>query len=256
MMIGIVGGTGPYAGLDLVRKVFDNTLAGSDREHLDVVLMSMPSGIPDRTEFLLGKTRDNPAYAIAEILIRLDATGSRVAGIACNTAHADRIFGVILQKLRETECRIRLLHMIDETISYLGRTHPGLSRIGVLSTTGTYESGVYRKALEKRGYEAVRPTREMQEKLIHPAVYDPEYGIKSCAFPVRPAAIGNLLSGIAYLEREGAQAVILGCTEISMALTGKDTGTLVTIDPARILARALIRNVDASKLKPGKNEPE
>jgi len=256
MMIGIVGGTGPYAGLDLLRKVFDNTLAGSDREHLDVVLMSLPSGIPDRTDFLLGKTRDNPAYAIAEILFKLEAIGAGVAGIACNTAHADRIFGVILQKLREAECRIRLLHMIDETISCLGRTHPGLSRIGVLSTTGTYQSGVYRKALEKRGYEAVRPTREMQEKLIHPAVYDPEYGIKAHSAPVHPTAMGNLLRGIDFLKSEGAQAVILGCTEISMALTGKDTGTMATIDPARILARALIRSVDASKLKPEKNEPE
>ncbi|HDS05996.1 MAG TPA: amino acid racemase [Bacteroides sp.] len=255
-MIGIVGGTGPYAGLDLLRKVFDNTLAGSDQEHLDVVLMSLPSLIPDRTEFLLGKTRDNPAYAIAEILIKLEVIGSRVAGIACNTAHADRIFGLILQRLRETECRIRLLNMIDETTSYLGSTHPGLSRIGVLSTTGTYESGVYQKALEIRGYETIRPTREIQEKLIHPAVYDPEYGIKSCPVPARPAAIGNLLRGIGYLQKEGAQAVILGCTEISMALTGKDTGTLVTIDPTRILARALIRSVDASKLKPEKNEPE
>lgn len=255
-MIGIVGGTGPYAGLDLLRKVFDNTLAGSDQEHLDVVLMSLPSGIPDRTEFLLGKTRDNPAHAIAEILIKLEASGARVAGIACNTAHADRIFGVILQRLRERGCRIRLLNMIDETISYLGSTLPGFSRIGVLSTTGTFECGVYRKALEQRGYEAVRPTRELQEKLIHPAVYDPEYGIKAQSAPVQPAAMGNLLRGIAYLENEGAQAVIMGCTEISMALTGKDIGTMVAVDPARILARALIRSTDASKLKTENNEPE
>ena len=48
-MIGIVGGVGPYAGLDLLRKLLDNTLANSDQEHLDTVLLSLPSGIMDRT---------------------------------------------------------------------------------------------------------------------------------------------------------------------------------------------------------------
>ena len=46
-MIGIVGGVGPYAGLDLLRKLLDNTLANSDQEHLDTVLLSLPSGIMD-----------------------------------------------------------------------------------------------------------------------------------------------------------------------------------------------------------------
>ncbi|RPI41687.1 MAG: aspartate racemase, partial [Bacteroidetes bacterium] len=58
-MIGIVGGMGPYAGLDLLRKIYDNTLAGSDQEHLDTILISLSSRIPDRTEYLLGKENLN-----------------------------------------------------------------------------------------------------------------------------------------------------------------------------------------------------
>jgi len=65
-MIGIVGGVGPYAGLDLVRKLFNNTLAGSDQEHLDVVMISMPGSIPERTEYLLGRVKENPGRAIAD----------------------------------------------------------------------------------------------------------------------------------------------------------------------------------------------
>lgn len=44
-MIGIVGGIGPFAGKDLLEKIFANTFANSDQEHLDVVLLSMPSKI-------------------------------------------------------------------------------------------------------------------------------------------------------------------------------------------------------------------
>ena len=47
-VIGVVGGMGPYAGLDLVRKIFDQTTASTDQEHLDVILLSTPS-VPDRT---------------------------------------------------------------------------------------------------------------------------------------------------------------------------------------------------------------
>ena len=59
-MIGIVGGVGPYAGLDLMRKVFDQTLAGGDQEHVDALLFSLPSGIADRTEYLEGRVEQNP----------------------------------------------------------------------------------------------------------------------------------------------------------------------------------------------------
>jgi len=255
-MIGIVGGVGPYAGVDLMRKVLDNTIAESDQEHMDVLLLSMPSGIMDRTDFLVGKTGMNPAFAIAGVLVTLGKAGATVAGIPCNTAHADEIFRVILERLQRKECRIKLLHMIDETVSYLGKTHPGLTRVGVLATTGTYQSGVYRKALEKNGYQVMVPSPEMQERLIHPSVYDPEYGIKSRSDPVHPRARENLLSGISYLKKQGAEAVILGCTEIPMAVTGKDTGRMVAVDPARILARALIRSIDPARLKPEKSEDD
>jgi aspartate racemase len=62
-MIGIVGGVGPYAGLDLLRKVYDNTVAGKDQDHLDVVMISVPAAIPDRTAYLLGwkETREWPS---------------------------------------------------------------------------------------------------------------------------------------------------------------------------------------------------
>ena len=62
-MIGIVGGVGPYAGLDLMRKVFDNTLAHCDQDHVDALLFSHSSKIVDRTEYLEGREQDNPAEA-------------------------------------------------------------------------------------------------------------------------------------------------------------------------------------------------
>jgi len=249
-MIGIVGGVGPHAGVDLIKKVFDHTLAGSDQEHVDALLFSLPSGIYDRTEYLLGKVEENPGIALAEILLRLEKAGAKVAGIPCNTAHAAPIYELILEKLRETGSGIQLLHMINETLAYMETLLPGVKQVGVLSTTGTYRAGIYRKALSANGYEPVLPPAEMQEKLIHPAIYDPEYGIKSLPDRIQPRALENLDRGFAWLKAQGAEAVILGCTEIPLAFPDATIRGMLSIDPTVALARALLRECFPDKLKP------
>lgn len=249
-MIGIVGGIGPYSGIDLLKKVFDNTIANSDQEHLDTVLLSLPSSINDRTEYLEGRVKENPGLAIANVLLKLQDTGATVAGITCNTAHSKDIFDVILQQLAQSKSTIKVLNMIDETVSFISTNHKDINKVGVLSTTGTYRSGVYAKALMAKGYEVIVPTLELQESLIHPSIYHPTYGIKAISNPVHPQANNNLLQGISFLKGQGAQAVILGCTEIPLAITEKEVDGIVTIDPTNVLARALIFNTAPDKLKP------
>ena len=249
-MIGIVGGVGPYAGLDLVKKIFDQTLAGKDQDHLDTMLLSLPSGILDRTEYLEGRVEKNPAFAIVNVLARLEEAGASVAGIPCNTAHTDKIFDVILSELQRKKRSIQVLNMVSETVSFIQSNHPRLLRIGVLSTTGTYKSRVYVEAMEDQGFQVLVPEVEMQETLIHPAIYDPVYGIKSQSDPINPQAMENLQSGFDFLESGGAQGVILGCTEIPLAFPGHSVGGMVAIDPTLVLARALLKYSNPHKLKP------
>ncbi len=248
-MIGIVGGVGPYAGIDLLKKVYDNTIANSDQEHLDTVLLSMPSGIKDRTEYIEGRVKENPAEAITKVLLKLESIGATVAGIPCNTAHYSGIFDVVLKRLKENGSPLKLLNMISETVSFIGEKYSGFSKVGVLSTTGAYKSGIYSNKLKSNGYEVIVPTMEMQEELIHPAIYDISYGIKAFSNPVKEQAINNLIKGILYLKSKGAEAVILGCTEIPLALPQKEVEGMITIDPTNILARALINNYQSHKLK-------
>jgi len=94
-IIGIVGGVGPYAGVDLVTKILNLKKAVKDQDHLPLALMSLPGLIHDRTAFLLGETDVNPAYAISRIIMKLRQVGADVVGIPCNTAHAPSIFNLI-----------------------------------------------------------------------------------------------------------------------------------------------------------------
>ena len=248
--IGIVGGVGPYAGIDLLRKVFDNTLAGTDQDHVDALLFSLPSGIVDRTEYLEGREEVNPAHALYDVLAMLEQAGATVAGIPCNTAHAAPIFDLMLEKLNATGGRIALLHMVQETITYMQTALPGLNRIGVLSTTGTYRRRIYKAALASAAYEVIRPTEEMQQDWIHPAIYHPGYGIKSVSHPLHPRALAKLQKGLDYLQQQGAEAVILGCTEIPLAIQELRHIEMRAIDPTWVLARALIQHAFPEKLKP------
>ncbi|WP_461533818.1 aspartate/glutamate racemase family protein [Sinomicrobium sp.] len=249
-MIGIVGGVGPYAGVDLLQNVYDNTLAGKDQDYIDTMLYSMSSQIQDRTEFLLGKISENPGYSIARIIVNLESQGATVAGIPCNTAHAPAIFSVVKEELEKKGSRIKLLHMIEETIDLI-RTHfSHFSKIGVLSTTGTYKYKLYANVIKAGGFEPVEVTSQMQEEIVHPAIYHPEYGIKSTNRPFHPQAKANLDLAIDYLKEKGAEAVVLGCTEIPLVITSEIEKGLVMINPTNVLARALVKHANADKLKP------
>ncbi len=248
--IGIVGGAGPYAGLDLSEKLLQQTKAKSDQDYLPTLLISTPELIEDRTDFLLGKTTNNPAHAIYTNLRDLEALGVTVAGIACNTAHAPKIRNVLLEKLKVSESKLKLLDMISETAEFVRNDCQEVNTIGVLSTIGTWKAGFYPDLLEDYGFEVLTLNEQQQQHLHNEALFNPVYGIKVQAYPVSVQARDALLEGVHTLEKMGAQAIILGCTEIPLGIKERILGETYCIDPGLILARAVIREFASKKLLP------
>lgn len=237
-MIGIVGGIGSYAGIDLIKKIYDLTNAPSDQDHLPIAMISEPSKIVDRTKYLLGETDVNPGYAIAEIISTLVSSGAEVIGIPCNTAHAKPIYNAINQNI-PSSCT--LVHLIEEVGIYLSNNYPEINCVGILGTTGTISSKIYPKVLEKYKIDVLEPSEDIQNLLVQPSIYDKEYGIKAFSNPIDSKAKSNLLAAATGLSRRGAQAVILGCTEIPLALTEKKIENSIIIDATAVLASALIK---------------
>ena len=247
-ILGVLGGMGPYAGLDLVRKIFDETQAGTDQEHLPVALLSYSHRILDRSAYLFGEIDENPADAITDVARRLDGLGATVAGLPCNSAHAPAIFEVVREKLRASGHQIRVLHMIEEAARYAREVAHGIRRIGALSTLALYRLGLYPQAIEAAGFEAVVPDEDVQTNLVNAAIYDPVYGIKAQSNPATETARQHLLDAIAHLRDKGAEAVILGCTELPLAIEETMLDGTLLIDPTRALARALIRETYPERL--------
>ena len=244
-LVGVIGGIGPFAGLDFMRNIFNNTRALKDQEHLDCVLVSCPSIIPDRTEFLFsdGET-ENPAIGIFESAKKLHAAGVSYAVVACNTAHAGRIFKPFREMARKSLPELTIINMLETCASHV-KKNLNITRVGLLATKGTHKSGVYHEYFGD-GIELLEPDAAGQEK-VHESIYSKEYGIKAFSQPVKPLASEHIKQEISNLVDRGAQAVILGCTELPLAVQPGEVPVAV-IDPGLIAARALIALTAPQKL--------
>ncbi len=245
-MIGVVGGMGPYAGLDLVQKIFDHTRAKTDQGHIPVSMISIPHSIEDRTKFLLDNSLRNPAIAIADVIHKLRGQGATVIGMPCNTAHAGPIFDEIQNRIPPD---IFFVHMIQEVVRHIKNQYSSIQNVGILATTGTMKAKVYHNELIENKLNPVTISQDEQDTIVEPAIYDKGFGIKAYSNPVSPEARGKLGTAVKSLVTEGAEAVILGCTEIPLALPESNYNGIPLIDSTTILARALILNSNPDSLK-------
>jgi aspartate racemase len=239
---------GPQAGLDLAEKLIALTSAKCDQDHIPFVLFSLPDTVPDRTSFLLGKTDSNPAFAIADQLEKMSAMGVSIAAMACNTAHAEPIFDLAVGMLRNRGVELRILHMVRETVIHIRETYPEVQRVGILATQGTYQTRLYDQALEDEDLVPILPSAEIREDQIHTALYDPGFGIKTCSGTVTAEAVSRIRSAIHHVVGLGAEAVILGCTELPLAIREDQIDGIQILDPTRILAERLIRETYPDRL--------
>lgn len=245
-MIGVLGGMGPQAGIDLASKIVANTLATCDQDHIPTLLFGDPL-IPDRTEFLFGRSNVNPADSMIQAVKNMAAAGANVIGVACNTAHSPPIFDVFRREIEQAYPLVTLFHLIDETMLGILTHYPDVKRVGILSTTATYQFRLYDDALVRYNLEPIRP---QNIESLGKAIFDPLLGIKACSSPVTDEARQWVEDSVDSAVRGGAEAVILGCTELPLALSAATRAGVPLIDPSTFLARALIRAVAPDRLTP------
>lgn len=240
-IIGIVGGMGPQAGIALLNSITCLTKAANDQEHLPAILMSFPGEVEDRTSFLEGNVVINPAHSIANIISRLEMAGANIIGIACNTSHTPRIYNVITEELEKAGSEVTLMNMPFETCRYIKDNCPQVSRVGVLSTNGTYRSGVYNSLLHDMGFDVIVPEPEFQNDVIHAMVYDTGFGIKSNAGCITGEVNALMKKALSFFKERNADAIILGCTEFSLMPFGTRANGMLVVDSTNVMARALIK---------------
>ena len=199
--IGIMGGMGPMATEDLMKKIILATPASKDQEHIPM-LVDNNSQIPDRTKAIMGQGA-SPAPEMVKTAKRLMMAGADFIIIACNTAHY--FLPEILPQIS-----IPVLSIIDVTTN--SALEKGFKSVGLLATTGTVSTGLYQKKLEASGIQCITPSADKQH-LIDDMIYQ---GVKANNENYDTHAVKELL---AEMQNAGAEAFILGCTEVPVAVS-------------------------------------
>lgn len=197
-VLGIIGGLGPMATAYFLQLITQMTDANYDQEHIEIMIHSKPQ-IPDRTNYILGKSQENPVLDMIKMGRNLMKQGAEVLAIPCITAH-------YFQRELENDIGIPIINAIEETSLYLQEHN--ISKVGIMATDGTIESKIFQRELEGRGIEVIIPSKEKQKKVMY-LIYDNVKAGKSMDKKVFDEVSQELLV-------QGAQVILLGCTELSL----------------------------------------
>lgn len=247
-VIGVIGGIGPHASLDLIHKVMSNTDANGDLEHIPIVLQSIPKKIPDRNDFLIGKSNLNPATAIIESIGQLMDFGANTFVIACNAAHSPEIFDPIQEAFNTRFESAQLLSIIDAVKEEVKNDLN--ENFGIMSVIGTYHSEVYHKAILSSDKNIIRLPDELRLD-VHDLICDEKFGIKSFPDNITDFAYQKFEKVSSYFAAHNAEKVILACTELPLIDTKvieRNLG-LSFMDATEIFARYIIQKTYPEKLK-------
>ncbi len=166
-------------------------------------------------------------HLLAEAASRLEAAGADFVVLCTNTMH--RVAEAI-----EAAVHIPLLHIADPTADAIKRA--GCSTVGLLGTRFTMEQAFYKdRLIARHGLRVLVPSPPDRDT-VHRAIYD-----ELCLGRIVDRSRGDYRRIMAQLVAEGAEAIILGCTEISL-LVGPADATVPLFDTTELHARSAAEN--------------
>lgn len=219
--LGVLGGMGPLATAYFLELVVQMTEAKTDQKHIEMILYHCPT-IPDRTGYMLGKTKESPLPVMEKIVRWLTGQGAEYLAIPCITAH-------FFYKELEKAAGIPIIHIVKEAAEYLSLF--GIRKVGVMATDGTIGSGLFQEELHRWGIECILPDQKNQQYVME-LIYQ---GVKAG----KSIEIEKFYAVQQYLRQEGAECILLGCTELS--LIKRDYSVLAgSLDVMEVLARKAV----------------
>ena len=216
-MIGILGGMGTQAGLDFCNKLAMLNRGKIDQEY-PLFMLYNKSNIPGRPESIGVQTKsfstiprsakntikyNKVLKSLLEGCRSLEKSGCKFIVIPCNTAH------YWYDDLRK-QIKIPIINMPREVFLHTKKNCKKKSKIGLLATEGTLKTEIYDKIF-KNDYELIKPLDSLQINSVNKTIKHVKMGnIKLAEKSIKPA--------ISYLIKQKCKKIILGCTEIPIAI--------------------------------------
>jgi aspartate racemase len=222
-VIGLLGGMGPEATIDVFQKIVKKTDAKTDEDHIRIVIDNNPK-MPSRQDAIL-KGTESPGPVMASVAKKLEQAGADCIIICANTAH------YFYNDVRDA-VRIKVFHIIEETVQEIKRSNTKISKVGVLATNGAIKVKIFDSAFQKQQIEVLKLPDKLQNK-VHDAIFSFKYGGLSNEL------ITIMREAIQHLTYLGAEAIVLGCTEIPIILEG-ESFQIPLVDPNEVIARVAV----------------
>lgn len=225
-IIGILGGMGPLATVDLFQKIVTNTNARIDQEHFKIIIYNNPY-IPSRVDAII-KEKESPLEELIKSAQLIESAGADFILIPCHTAHN------WLPELQEA-IKIPIINMVELVADHIAEVNGKHSaKILLLATTATIKSKIYERALENRGIKLLIPN-ESEQNIIASSIDEVKAGnIKNNPFLY---SLGHIIENH---KQDGVTGIIGGCTELPLLFPFLPDG-IEYIDPTLLLARAAIK---------------
>jgi aspartate racemase len=223
-IVGILGGMGPAATVDLMQRIIASTPANDDADHIHMLVDNNPK-VPSRIKALIEKTGPSPLPVLEAMARRLESQGADFLAMPCNTAHH---FYPELASAVE----IPVLNIMQLAVAHIAAQQPAVRRVGMLASSALSQIALYEPWMASIGADILYPKPEAQEALMSLIV-----AVKSN----RDAALGHsaLWHCADELEAAGAECLLIACTELSV-IARSMRSKLPHYDAADILARAVI----------------
>ena len=221
-MLGVLGGMGPLASAEFMRSLTLQTPALRDQDHLPAILVS-DVRVPDRTAARLG-TGPDPLPALLRGIRILEGAGCGAIAIPCNTAHG--WFDAM-----QAATALPILHIVDAAAADLRAQGIASGCIGLMGTAGTLAMRLYQERLTN--YEVITPDAAEMARLVTPAIEQ----VKANDLIGAYAPLAEMAT---RLHAQGAQAVVLGCTEIPLGIAAGPALAFPVVDTVAALARAAL----------------
>jgi len=223
--VGIIGGMGPEATVDLFIKIIKNTDAKRDQEHIPIVIDNYPQ-IPDRTAYIFGRG-ESPLPYLLESIERLERAGVDCLCMACNTAH------YFIDDLRKAS-KVPFISII-ETVLEKVLEKGDCKKVGLMATDGTVKARIYHKVFNKSGLEIDDFEKNIQNKIMESI-----YKLKAGEHKKAKETFQNAIEAI---KAESYDCLIAGCTEVPVLLSLLDEKLLEGVeifDATELLAKKIV----------------
>jgi aspartate racemase len=238
-VLGVLGGMGPLATANFYQRLVEATPSTCDQGHIPVVIWGDPT-VPDRSAALTQPGAPDPTPWLLRGARMLDALGVALIAVPCNSAHP------FLSEIQRS-IDAPVVDMVKATVQCAAAQFGSTGQVAVLSTEGTYRTGIYQGLLRAEGIQPI-PLTVQTRQLIQSAITEIKAGrVDVAQIQVRKA--------LAHLGPHHPDLVIAACTELT---TMRDTiaADYPVLDSATVLANSAVATLRGAATLSEQGMPE